>query len=118
MLTFADDFKAKRTQDGQNFRLGSINGEFWHGSNQCLGHKCVQSRLLGFQRFTTECFYMKTNGTLNIMQRFIERVSLTNNYAVDTSRIGHIAIGMLFNDDLHGVNMRFMFGLCKWEVFR
>ena len=28
MLTFADDFKAKRTQDGQNFRLGSINGEF------------------------------------------------------------------------------------------
>jgi hypothetical protein len=25
---------------------------------------------------------------------------------------------MLFNDDLHGVNMRFMFGLCKWEVFR
>jgi hypothetical protein len=59
---------------------------------------------------------MKANGALNVMQGFIKGVSLPDNNSADASRIGQITIGVLFNDDLDGVNMRRLFELCKFDV--
>src|SRR5438445_10076367 len=85
-------------------RLGASTGNL----GMSLGDEGFQDRGFGFKNLGPECLEVKPNGGLAIGQRRVVSVAFSNHYALQPERVGHIAILVVFDDDLelfHGPNL-------------
>ena len=80
--------------------FGASTGNFGLRLNGGLGHESVEGRRIRIQHLGAKRFDVKLDRGFYVLERRFEGIALTDHDPFDSDRISHVAVRVLFHDDL------------------
>jgi hypothetical protein len=100
VLTLANNLEAEQLKSSDDPSLRRINGKAVHGSEGGFGHEGFENWGVGLHRGNAEGLDVVCQGGLDVFQSRLIGLPLAYDDTLDPQRVSHVAIFMLFDDDL------------------